>query len=197
MDDTNIKALLGDAYREGMTNDEIVEALNGVTLPLNNSDELDRMRKAKDKANSEAAEYKRQLKAKMTEDEQRAAEEAEKYQKMQEENETLKKQIALSDLTTKFIASGLDAESAAKSAEAAYSGDFDTVINNFTSFVANSVKTAKETAKAELLDANPIMQGGRTGGVKDNTEAIQSSIAMGDYANAAALMRQQETQNNN
>lgn len=197
MDDTNIKALLGDAYREGMTNDEIVEALNGVTLPLNNSDELDRMRKAKDKANSEAAEYKRQLKAKMTEDEQRAAEEAEKYQKMQEENATLKKQIALSDLTTKFIASGLDAESAAKSAEAAYSGDFDTVINNFTSFVANSVKTAKETAKAELLDANPIMQGGRTGGVKDNTEAIQSSIAMGDYANAAALMRQQETQNNN
>lgn len=197
MDDTNIKTLLGENYREGMTNDEIVEALSGISLPKDNSDELARMKKAFDNKASELAESKRQLKARMTEEETKKAEEAEKFQKMQEENDALKKRIAISDLTTKFISSGLDADTAVKTAEAAYNGDYDTVVANYNGLIANSVKSAKESAKAEMLQENPVMQGGRSEQVKDYSSEIDARMASGDYAYAAALMRMQQTQNIN
>lgn len=197
MSGTNIQALLGDSYREGMTNDEIVEALNGITLPQNNSDEVDRLHKAYDKAASEAADYKKQLKARMSEEEKRSAEEAEKYKTMEEENAQLRKQIALSDLTAKFITSGLDADTAVKTAEAAYGGDFDTVVANFNARLESAVKTAKESAKAELLEQNPVMQGGRTGQAKDYSADIELAMSQGDLGYAAALTRMQQTQNIN
>lgn len=193
----NIKDLLGEAYHEGMTNDEIVSALEGVSLPQDRSDEIDRLVKAKDKATSEAAEYKRQLKAHMTDEEKRATEEAEKYQTMEKENEKLRKQIAISDLTAKYIASGLDAETAVKTAEASYTGDFDTVIANYNSMVASLKEKLVADTKAEMMATNPVMKGGKTGQVKDYTEGINSALANGDYTNAAALMRLQQTQNTN
>lgn len=193
----NIQSLLGEQYKEGMTNDEIVAALENVELPQDKSDEVARLKKAFDKTASEAAEYKRQLKAHMSEEEKKSAEEAEKYSKMEEENAALRKQVALSDLTSKFISSGLDAETAFKTAEAAYSGDFDTVIANFSAHVETATKTAAETAKAELLAQNPVMKGGRTAPqVKDYSKDIDSALANGDYANAAALMRMQQEQTN-
>lgn len=197
MDDTNIKTLLGENYREGMTNDEIVEALSGISLPKDNSDELARMKKAFDNKASELAESKRQLKARMTEEETKKAEEAEKFQKMQEENDALKKRIAISDLTTKFISSGLDADTAVKTAEAAYNGDYDTVVANYNGLIANSVKSAKESAKAEMLQENPVMQGGRSEQVKDYSSEIEAHMKGGDLAYAAALTRMQQTQNIN
>ena len=194
----NIPSLLGEQYREGMTNDEIVAALENVELPQDKSDEVARLKKAFDKTASEAAEYKRQLKAHMSEEEKKSAEEAEKYVKMQEVTENLKKRIALSDLTAKFISSGLEAETAVKTAEAAYSGDFDTVIANFSAQVETAKKTAAENAKAELLAQNPVMKGGRTTPqVKDYSTDIDSALANGDIANAAALMRMQQEQNTN
>lgn len=62
----NYKALLGDAYKEGMTADEIISALEKVADP---SAEVEKLRNAVTKANGEAAEYKKQLKAKRTDDE--------------------------------------------------------------------------------------------------------------------------------
>lgn len=62
----NYKALLGDSYKEGMTADEIVSALEKVADP---NAEVEKLRNAVTKANGEAAEYKKQLKAKRTDDE--------------------------------------------------------------------------------------------------------------------------------
>lgn len=194
----NIQNLLGDKYREGMTNDEIVEALADVELPQDRSDELDRLKKANDKLASEAAENKRQLRARQTEEEKRIADETERYQKMEAENASLKKQIALSNLTSKFISSGLDADTAVKSAEAALNGDFDTVVASFTAKIENATKTAKEEAKAEMLASNPVMKGGNVASqAKDYSADIESYLANGDYANAVALKRLQQEQNIN
>lgn len=193
----NIQSLLGDKYREDMTNDEIVEALKEVSLPQDRSAEVESIKKAYDKAASEVADYKRQLKARMSEEEKRSAEEAEKYKTMEEENAKLKKQIALADLTTKFISSGLDADTAVKTAEAAYNGDFSTVVATYNARIEEATKTAKESAKAELLADNPVMKGGRTGKPKDLQPDIDNALAVGDYASAAALMREQQTQNIN
>lgn len=189
----NIKDLIGEAYRDDMTVEEINEALKDVTLPQDRSDEIDRLKKAFDKTASEAAEFKRQLKARMSEEEKSKAEMDEKYQQMEKENADMKKKIAVSELTAKFISSGLDADTAVKSAEAAFKGDYDTVIANYTSKIAS----VKDTVKAELMADTPSLVGGTSNQVKDVTPDIDSTIAVGDYANAAALMRQAQTQNTN
>lgn len=190
----NIEDLLGEAYVEGMSAEEIVEALKKVSLPLDRTDEIDRLVKAKDKATSEAAEYKRKLKDHMSEEEKRVAEEADRIKSIEQENADLKKRIAIADYTSKFIASGLDAEVAAKSAEAAYTGDIDTVIANYNSKIAS----VKDSVKAELISATPVMTGGSSVKVKDYTQDINDSIVGGDMAKAAALMRvaQEQTMNN-
>lgn len=189
----NIKDLLGEAYVEGMSAEDQIKALESISLPQDRTDEIDRLIKAKDKANSEAAEYKRKLKDHMSEEEKRNAEEAERIQKIEQENADLKKRIAIADYTSKFLASGLDAETAAQSAEAAYTGDIDTVIANYNSRIAS----VKETVKAELIASTPSIQGGKTGKVKDYTQDINDSIVGGDMAKAAALMRvaQEQTMN--
>lgn len=189
----NIPDLLGEAYHEGMTNDEIVEALQGVTLPQDRSDEVERLKKAFDKSASETAEYKRQLRARQTEEEKRQAEMDEKYQKMEKENADMKKRIAVSELTTKFITSGLDAETALKSAQAAYEGNIDVVIEAYNT----KISSVKESVKAELMAETPSITGGSSTQVKDISPDIDSNIAIGDYANAAALMRVSQVQNTN
>jgi len=194
----NIQDLLGDKYREGMTNDEIVEALSGVSLPQDRSDEIERLKKATDKATAEASEYKKKLKERMSEEEKRSTEEAEKYQQIAQENELLRKQITVSDLTAKFMASGMDQETATASANASYEGKVDVVIANYTNLINSAKEKAKADTKAELLAQNPVMKGGSTGKIKDNTEDIQGSVASGDYAKAVALARvaQEVNQNN-
>lgn len=189
----NIQDLLGEAYHEGMTNDEIVEALQGVSLPQDRSDEVERLKKAFDKSASETAEYKRQLRAKQTEEEKKQAELNEKFSLMEKENAEMKKQIAVADLTNKFLASGLDNETARKTALAAYDGKIDTIIDAYNAKIAS----VKDTVKAELMADTPSITGGNATQVKDFSTDINGAITVGDYANAAALVRTSQTQNTN
>ena len=62
----NIKDLLKDAYKEGMTVEDIENALKDIDLPTDNSAEIDRLKTALSKSNSEAADYKKQLREKMS-----------------------------------------------------------------------------------------------------------------------------------
>ena len=80
----NYKALLGDAYKEGMTADEIIAAMEKAPDP---TAEVEKLRNAVTKANGEAAEYKKQLKAKRTDDENAAQEQADKLAEMQKQIE--------------------------------------------------------------------------------------------------------------
>lgn len=188
-----VKELLGDLYHEGMSAEEQLEALEQISFPQDNTDEVSRLKKARDKAMSEAADYKRKLNDHMSEEEKRTAEEAERISAIETENKELKKKIAIADYTSKFISSGLDADTAAKCAEATYSGDIDTVISSYNTKMAS----VKEAAKAELIAETPKIKGGATKQVKDYSEDINTAIAVGDIAKAAALTRvAQETQKN-
>lgn len=190
----NIQRLLGDKFKEGMTAEEQLAALEEISLPKDNSDELQRLKSANDKLASEAAENKRKLKDHMSEEEKRSAEEAERIQTMENENKALKKQIAIADYTGKFIASGLDQKTAAECAEAAYEGKIDTIITHFNA----KISSVKDDVKAQLISETPTLRGGKSVSPKDFKPDIDSNIAIGDYANAAALMRTaQQTTNNN
>lgn len=71
----DLKALLGDAYKEGMTFEEIEAALKDVQPPEDpaGAAEITRLKTALSKANGEAAEYKKQLRGKQSEAEQVAS----------------------------------------------------------------------------------------------------------------------------
>ena len=77
----NIKDLLKDAYKEGMTLEDVENALKDIDLPTDNSAEIDRLKNALSKSNSEAADYKKQLREKMTAEEAKAKEENSRQRK--------------------------------------------------------------------------------------------------------------------
>lgn len=189
----NIQKLLGDKFKEGMTAEEQLAALEEVSLPKDNSDELVRLKNANDKLASEAAENKRKLKEHMSEEEKRSAEEAERIQAMENENKALKRQFAISDYTGKFIASGLDQKTAAECAEAAYEGNIDTIISHFNTKIAS----VKDEVKAQLISETPNLTGGKSASVKDYSNDIADAINGGDFAKAAALTRVAQQNTNN
>ena len=82
----NIKDLLKDAYKEGMSVEDIEKALEGIEMPTDNSAELDRLKTALSNSNSEAANLKKQLREKMTAEELKAKEDAEKAISVLKEN---------------------------------------------------------------------------------------------------------------
>lgn len=164
----NYKALLGDAYKDGMTAEEIVAAMEKAPDP---TAEVEKLRNAVTKANGEAAEYKKQLKAKRTDDENAAQEQADKLAEMQKQiealtadKENLVKEKTLASYREKFVAQGYDAELANKAASALADGDMDKVFKFQSEFM-----TAHDTAyKASLLKDMPTPPGADGNGSSDS-----------------------------
>ena len=84
-----------------------------------------RLKKASDKATSEAANYKRELMASKTDAEKVAMEKAERDAAMREELETLRKESAINKFAKNFISLGYSDKQAMLAAEAQYGGDYD------------------------------------------------------------------------
>lgn len=104
-----------------------------------------------DKKASEAAELSKQLKAKMTADEQAEAERAAAAKAMQDELETLRKEKAVSSLKAEYIALGYDAELAAKAAQAKADGDTNTELETMKLFL----QAQKQAYIKEALEGTP------------------------------------------
>ena len=97
--------------------------------------EVEKLKRLLSKANSEAASYKEQLRAKQTETERAEAERAEADKAMREELETLRKEKRVSDYTGKCLALNMDAELAGKTATALADGDMESVFDCLKAFV--------------------------------------------------------------
>ena len=118
-----LKDLLGTAYKDGMTVEEIDAALASVDQNKNDGGEVERLRAALTKANSEAADYKKQLRTKQTEDEAKAAQEAEDRKKLQESYDALLKESNTAKHKASFLALGYEDAAAQEAAEAMVNGD--------------------------------------------------------------------------
>ena len=92
-----IKDLLKDAYKEGMSLEEIETALKDIDLPVDNSAEIDRLKGALTKSNSEAADLKKQLREKMSAEEVKAKEDAERMEELQGKYDALLKKTTISE----------------------------------------------------------------------------------------------------
>ena len=152
----NIKDLLKDAYRDGMTLDEVNDALADIELPNDGSAEIERLKAALSKSNSEAAGYKKQLREKMSDDEVKAKEDAERYEEVVKERDALLREKTILGYKTNYLALGYDEALANETAEAMVSGDVDKVFANQKKHTESVEKKIRE----EVLKGSPRPTGG-------------------------------------
>ena len=179
--------LLGKAYKEGMTEDEISAALE--TVGQGNEAEVNRLKAALSKANSEAADYKKQLRTKQTDDEAAAAAQKEEHDRLVQENADLKRSMALSERKAKLLAMGYDESLADETAADMVDGDMDKVMANQSKYL----EVQKKNIQADAMRKTPRPAAGDdgNGGSMDYAKKIAEAQASGDYTAAAYYTRLQ------
>ena len=152
----NIKDLLKDAYKEGMTVEDIENALKDIDLPTDNSAEIDRLKTALSKSNSEAADYKKQLREKMSAEEVKAKEDAEKIEELIKERDALLREKTVAGHKAKYLALGYDESLAGDTAEAMANGEIDKVFAN----QKKHLEAVEKKIRADVLKDTPKPEGG-------------------------------------
>lgn len=154
----NLKELLGDAYREDMTLEEVEEALKDLnlvdpsTLPKSVSKELF------DKTASELAKYKRELKE--LQEKSMTAEEKLKLEleKAAEAQAQYKRELSKLRATEIFIAAGLTEDDYKTLLDIVVSEDEEETkarAKSMVDVIASQKKAVEKAVKAELLKGTP------------------------------------------
>lgn len=152
----NLQELLGDAYKEDMSVEDIQNALETLELPKDNSSEIKTLKDLISKRNGEIAEYKRKLNEKSTEEEQKAQKEQEERDELQSKYEALLKETEIAKKISKFLSLGYDEKLATETANAFVNGEFDVVFANQEKYQAQTEKRIR----AEMLKTTPKPEGG-------------------------------------
>lgn len=139
---------------------------------------------AADKAASEAASYKKQLREKQTDEEAKAAQEAADRAALIERVEKAEHELKVSNYVKSYLAMGYDEKLAESSAEAMAKGDTATVFANQKIHAENREKTLK----AEWLKGTPRPTGGNDPKI-DYTKKIEEAQASGDFTAVAYYTR--------
>lgn len=115
-----------DGYAE-MSAEDKLKALEEFEFeapaPQDNSDEVNRLKTALSKANSDAADWKRQFREKQTEEERKEAERAEREKAVEDELRTLRRDKTVSGYQAQCLALGYTQELALRAAEAMADND--------------------------------------------------------------------------
>lgn len=185
-----LKDLLGNAYKEGMSEDDISSALETAKIGRPGT-EIERLRDALSKANAEAADYKKQLRAKQTDDEAAAQTRQEEHDKLVSENKELTAKIAKMEKVQNLIQMGYESALAESTADAMISGDMDTVLANQSKFLESRDKAQK----AANLRSTPRPASGAGNGEADYQKMAADAKAVGDWSAAAYYTRLSEQAN--
>ena len=169
----NIKDLLKDAYKEGMTIEEINAALEDIDLPTDSSAEIDRLKAALSKSNSEAADYKKQLREKMSAEELKAKEDAEKWDELIKERDALLREKTVAGHKANYLALGYDEKLATETAEAMANGEIEKVFAN----QKKHLEAVEKKIRADVLKDTPKPEGGKGSGTITKEIFSKMSIA--------------------
>lgn len=149
---------------ENLTPEEKIAALEA------NFTSVAQIKASADKAASEAASYKKQLREKQTDEEAKAAKAAEEHAALLARVEQLEHEKAVGTYTTAYVAMGYDEKLAAATAEAMAKGDTETVLKNQKIHLENREKALR----TELLKQtpNPAAGGSDTAMTKEKLRAM-------------------------
>lgn len=171
----DIKDLLGESYKDGMTMDELTEALKNVQMPKDQSEEIENLKKRISEVNSEAADWKNKYRNTLDEATKKAQEAEEKAQKDAELLAQLQKEKAISGYKASYLAMGYDEALATDTANALYEGNNERLFENQRKHMAEVEKKAREDALRG--SGRPGGSGGDGG--NNESEAIKLVKAIG------------------
>lgn len=132
--------------------------------------EIEKLKNAVSKANSEAADWKKKHNALISEDEQKKQAEADEKAELLAKVEKLEKDAKVAEYTAKYLNLGYSAELAASTAKAVAEGDMDTVFKN-----GETHRAALETKiKEDLINKTPKPDGAGGSDNKDDSDVAKA-----------------------
>lgn len=167
---------LGITFVEGMTDDQVFEALSKkqgeLTAEKNKAENEAKTNKGLiDKYSSEIATLKKEKQDKMTDEEKKAQE----HQQLLDEIASLKKDKSVSEKVAKYVKLGYDEEVAKKVAE----GEIEGI--DVSEFHAQFLKSHDEALKKQLMKDNPNPNGaGNSGNTWTKEDFKAGKISMQD-----------------
>ena len=170
----NIRDLLKDNYKEGMSVEDIENALKDIDLPTDSSAEIDRLKNALSKSNSEAAEMKKQLREKMSAEEVKAKEDAEKLEALIKERDALLREKTIATYKASYLSLGYDDNLALATAEALANGELEKVFSN----QKKHNESFEKKIRADVLKETPKPEGGN--GSEEITKEIFSKMSIAE-----------------
>lgn len=126
-----------------------------------------------DKAASEAASYKKQLRDRMSEDEAKAAKAAEEHAALMERAEKAERELARSNYEKSYLAMGYDEKLARSSAEALTNGDMEAVFK----FQKIHAENREKAIRGEMLKETPSPAAGSPNTGKSKDEFMKMTLA--------------------
>ena len=145
------KDLLKDAYKEGMTLEEIEAALAEVELPEDLSTEVERLKTANSKLSSENADWKRKHREALSEEERKAQETADLLKQLQDRNAELERESGLAKHKAKFLGMGYEESLAHDAAIAMVDGDMEKLF----SYQQKHQEALEKKIRADALKSTP------------------------------------------
>lgn len=156
-------------------NAENNDANNSAAADAATKAEIAKLRNALSKANSEAANYKKQLRAKMSDEEIAKAESAKAMEELQDKYNALLRDSTIANHTARYMAMpGYDEKLARDTAQALFDGDMDKVFQNQQKANAEYEKKIR----AELVKQDPRPNGAGSDG-NEEPESVQIARKIG------------------
>lgn len=144
-----------------------------------------KLKSTNDKLCQSEGELRKQLRAKMTAEEQAKELEAQQKAEHEEYVSNLEKELATIKATARYIDMGFDAEKAAETAAAELDGDKERVNANIKALMAAKEKKMEQELREKLMKDMPLPQSGNQSNI-DYDKQITDALNAGD-AQAAAL----------
>ena len=143
---------------ENMTTEEKLAALENLNLPEENHKGYVK-KDVFDKTASELAGYKKQLREKLSEEEQNRLEQEEKFTDLESKYNKLLEESTVSKFKSKFLAQGYDETLAEDTANAMLKGDYDKIFEN----QQKHLEAVEKKIKADLMKETKKPEGGQGG----------------------------------
>ena len=159
---------------EGMSAEQKVEALLKAEIPEKVDLSLYVSKDTADKYATEAAELKKQLKSRMTDDEAAKAQADADRKALEDKYTELLRKSTIAEHTARYIAMpGYDEKLARETAEALFDGKMDVVFAN-----QQKANAAYEKLRADLVKQDPKPDGAG-GGTEEKDEAVEFAKKLG------------------
>lgn len=185
------KTFLGDAYVDGMTDEECQAKFSEMYIPKSAHEAAVKKEKATaDNLSKENADWKRKFRERQTEEERKAEELAEQQAAKDKEFNDMKRRLSIMEMSKQYMGMGYSEELATETAAAFVDGDNETVFSNQRIFAEG----LRKNIKAELMKDMPVPPSGNESKI-DYSAQIAAAQEAGNAVLMASLIRQQAEAN--